>query len=57
VNRNAFEKENEAGLVENIRSSNEFIPELSLVALINDKIVGHIPFSPIIINPKKLYPL
>jgi len=57
VHRNAFEQDNEARLVENIRSSNEFISELSLVALINSKIVGHILFSPVIIKSKKRFPL
>ena len=56
VNRNAFERENESRLVENIRSSKEFIPEFSLVALIDSKIVGHILFSPIIIKSKKTVP-
>lgn len=47
----AFENEAEARLVENLRK----IPHISLVALINDKIVGHICFSPVSIeNAEKI---
>ena len=43
-------------LVENLRKSNSFVPELSLVAEIQDKIVGYILFSKIVIvNSKKTY--
>jgi putative acetyltransferase len=41
----AFSQENEAKLVNEIRQSNRYIPELSLVAEINDFIVGHILLS------------
>jgi putative acetyltransferase len=50
VNSLAFGREEEARLVEAIRSSPESIPELSLVAVLGDKIVGHILFSPIVIE-------
>jgi putative acetyltransferase len=50
VNALAFECEEEAHLVEAIRASPDAIPELSLVAVINGKIVGHILFSPIVID-------
>lgn len=36
---------NEADLVEHLRNSPSFIPELSLVALIDNTIVGHILFT------------
>ena len=36
---------NEAQLVENLRTTREFIPELSLVAEMDGEIVGHILFS------------
>lgn len=45
----AFGQNIEANLVELLRQSNAFIPELSLVATIDSKIVGHILFSRIVI--------
>lgn len=47
INLRAFEnEENEARLVELIRDSEQFIPELSLVAVKDDgEVVGHILFS------------
>jgi putative acetyltransferase len=45
VNILAFGQENEAKLVEEIRCSQGYIPELSLVAEIDGAIVGHILFS------------
>lgn len=46
VNKLAFEgREAEPRLVEAIRRSPEFIPELSLVAVSEDQIIGHILFS------------
>jgi putative acetyltransferase len=46
VNKQAFDnRESEPGLVIAIRNSENFIPELSLVAEANGKIVGHILFS------------
>ena len=46
VNRRAFDgSETEAGLVEALRGSEDFIPELSLVAEENSEIIGHILFS------------
>ena len=47
VNRLAFEQENESKLIEKIRIGGNFIPDLSLVADINNRIVGHILFSKI----------
>ena len=49
VNTEAFEQENEAKLVDLLRKSSAFVPELSLVATVDNKIVGHILFSKIII--------
>lgn len=43
----AFKQVNEADLVEAIRESEDFIPELSLVADKDGEVVGHIMFSPI----------
>jgi len=45
VNLSAFECEDEARLVSNIRSSREFVPDLSLVAELNGRIVGHVLLS------------
>jgi putative acetyltransferase len=43
----AFSNENEAELVSNLRSSDTFIPGLSIVAIMNNKVVGHILFTKI----------
>ncbi len=53
LNLLAFKGEDEAKLVLRIRQSASFIPELSLVALKKDLLVGHILFSPIIIETQK----
>ncbi len=45
VNLSAFEGESEAILVTALRQSEHFIPELSLVAEIDNRIVGHILLS------------
>lgn len=41
----AFGKQDEARLVEAIRASEEFVPELTLVAEEKGRIVGHVMFS------------
>lgn len=47
VNKSAFQQENEGKSIEKIRKSENFIPELSIVAELNNRIVGHILFSKI----------
>lgn len=47
VNDLAFERPEEGGLIENLRQLPEFDPRLSLVAEINEKIIGHAMFCPI----------
>ncbi|ARV58958.1 GNAT family N-acetyltransferase [Nostocales cyanobacterium HT-58-2] len=46
----AFGQTKEAALVETIRKSSNFIPELSLVAQENEDVLGHILFSSIVIE-------
>lgn len=41
----AFGKDNEVELVKQLRGSKQFIPELSMVALVDDKVVGHAMLS------------
>jgi putative acetyltransferase len=45
LNKTAFGRENEAVLIDKIRDSYNYIPTLSLVAIVNDQIVGYIMFS------------
>lgn len=52
VNKQAFEEEEEAKLVEMLRHSSAFVPELSLVATIDNNVVGHILFTKIKIIDK-----
>ena len=49
VNRLAFGQEAEATLVGLLRKSDAFVPELSLVATVEGKVIGHILFSEIVI--------
>ncbi len=53
VNELAFGGRDEADLIENLRKTDSFIPELSLVAIQNQEVIGHILFSLIVIKSKK----
>ena len=55
INRLAFNQEDESKLIERIRESNNHVPELSLVAEIDDNIIGHILFSKITIIGDSTY--
>jgi putative acetyltransferase len=52
VNLLAFGQEIEPRLVEALRESPDFIPGLSLVAVEGSQVVGHILFSPVVIETK-----
>jgi len=52
VHKRAFGRENEARLVEKIRKLDYFIPQLSLVAVKDDEIAGHILFSYVTIQTR-----
>jgi len=49
VNKLAFERDGEAKLVDLLRAREDFIPELSLIAIINEKIAGYVLLSKIAI--------
>lgn len=50
ANEQAFGRPNEADLVDALRASPAFIPELSLVAVVEDQVVGHVLFSRITVE-------
>ena len=50
LTKSAFGQVNESELIEALRKSHTFVPELSLVAIIDSQIVGHILFTKIIIS-------
>jgi|SRR5690606_2979424 putative acetyltransferase len=56
INKQAFAQEAEAKLVDSLRNSDAFVPELSLVAELDNQIVGHILFTKIkIVNNATSY--
>lgn len=52
INKHAFGRENEARLVELLRVSNAFVPELSLVAACDNKLAGYVLFTKITIKDR-----
>lgn len=56
INHLAFEQEGESQLIEKIRKGKTFVRELSLVAVQNEKVIGHILFSKIKIIGEQSYP-
>jgi len=54
VNLEAFGQDGEARLVRALRNDGDYIPGLSLVAVHEDKIIGHILFAPISIESDKI---
>lgn len=58
VNERAFGRPDEARLVEKLRQAPDAIPELSLVALVDGQVVGHILFSLVTLDtPRGLIPI
>ncbi len=45
VNVAAFNEENEARLIELVRQTDLYVPELSLVAILERRVLGHVMFS------------
>jgi predicted N-acetyltransferase YhbS len=56
INDMAFGRKAESKLIDALRNTAEFIPDLSIVAEVNEKVIGHILFYPIsIVDGKKKY--
>ncbi len=55
IHKQAFQQKDEAELVDELRQTSTFIPELSLVCEDDGKIIGHILFSRIAIHGEKQY--
>lgn len=52
IHQSAFERNDEADLVERLRTNSQFNSKLSFVALHNGKLVGHVLFTPVLIDSK-----
>jgi len=56
LNNKAFHQKHEGELIENLRKRPEYISELSLLAVFDNKIIGHILFFPVtIVTPGDAY--
>lgn len=55
VNQLAFGRDNEARLIERLRDTSEYHPGLSLVAVDENQIIGHILFSQIAIKSEEAW--
>jgi putative acetyltransferase len=53
VVKEAFGRDDEAGLIDRLRDTCEFVPELSLVAVSLGRIIGHIFFTRLIIDGRE----
>jgi len=54
IHQDAFQRDDEAELVEKLRKNKQFNSNLSFVALVDNKIVGHILFTPVQISSKSI---
>ena len=50
IHQNSFQRDDEAQLVAKLRKNSQFNPNLSFVVLVNEKIVGHLLFTPVEVN-------
>jgi putative acetyltransferase len=53
VNCQAFGHDDEARLVDELRANGDFNPDLSLVAVFNDRVIGHILFPDVTIESEE----
>lgn len=53
IHQEAFKQNNESKLIEALRKTPQFIPQLSLIASVNSQIVGHILFYPLEIKTER----
>lgn len=54
IHQDAFQRNDEADLVEKLRKNEQFDSNLSFVTVVNEKILGHSLFTPVQITGKAL---